>query len=695
MSRKARLGPKSVDLVSSGPLFDFPGWHQAKDCRKIRLDRIFRDLLVKPTLPVLLLTGLLALLAGCAAGPGVTPTSEERAELEQRALSLRDEGRFREAAQEYLRLAKTNDAPLSHEFVLSAAMALIEEGDIAASRRLLDEILPAELEPVLEIRRTTLRAEIALAERRPYDALALLPPTLKAIAPRSLYFRVGNLRAQALHDGGQYMASIRERIDLQPALTRSGDIAQNHRRLWASISRLSPAELEGARTRVSDMLDGWLELGLIAANLMFEPDALGRQIDLWQGEYPDHPAIAEIVPTLIELAREGAAPPAKLVLLLPLHGDFKSAAAAIRDGFLSAWFSDDANARRPEVMIRAVNSGEVWSAYQDAVADGAEFVIGPLEREAVDEIAAAVTLPVPTLALNYVSAPAMPAAPFDITSPQDTAPSHTAGISPAETETASPALPDLLYQFSLSPEDEARAVAKRAWFDGRAKAGLIAPDSQWGNRVASAFTSEFERLGGQVVEVQQFASDAADMAGTIKALLNVDASEERKRQIVRTLGRNVEFEAQRRNDLDLVFMAAFPVQARQLRPLLRFHHAEDVPVYATSHVYTGMPDPAADIDVEGVVFPDMPWTLTANDSTGLRRTIIANWPGAMPTYLRLYAFGSDAYGLITRLRALKAQPYAEYAGATGHLSVDDGNRIDRRFLWAQFVDGFPREIDNR
>lgn len=649
---------------------------------------------MKPTLYVLLLAGFLALLAGCAGAPETTQSADERAELERRALALRDEGRFREAAQEYLRLARSHDAPLSHDFVLSAAMALIEEGDLAASRRLIDEVLPAELEPVLEIRRSTVRAEIALAEQRPYDALALLPATLKATAPRSLYFRIGDLRAQALHDGGQYMASIRERLAMEAALTRPQDIARNHRRLWASVTRLSPAELGESRPPAQDPLSGWLELGRIASNLMLDPDALNRELELWQSKYPGHPAITEIVPSLVELAREGAAPPAKLVLLLPLKGDFKNAAAAIRDGFLSAWFSDDTNERRPEVMIRAVNNGEVWSAYQDAVADGAEFVVGPLERTAVDEIAAAATLPVPTLALNYVSRPENKAPPIDASAPLDAGSAPASGESPLETTTTTPVLPDLLYQFSLSPEDEARAVAKRAWFDGRAKAGLVAPEGQWGNRVVSAFTSEFERLGGQVVEVQYFASDAVDLSVTIKALLNVDDSEERRREIVRVLGRRVEFEPQRRTDLDLVFMAAFPVQARQLRPLLRFHHAEDVPVYATSHIYAGMPNPAADIDVDGVMFPDMPWTLAAYESTGLRRTIIATWPKAMPTYLRLYAFGADAYRLISRLRVLQAQPYAEYAGATGHLSVDDRNHIERRLLWAQFVDGVPQVMGN-
>ncbi|MDX1515011.1 MAG: penicillin-binding protein activator, partial [Gammaproteobacteria bacterium] len=445
------------------------------------------------------------------------------------------------------------------------------------------------------------------------------------------------------------------------------------------------AELNESRPPPPNPLGGWLELGVIVSNLMFDPAALDRELEIWKSRYPGHPAVAEVLPAIVELAKEGAVPPARLALLLPLEGDFKNAAVAIRDGFLTAWFEDNLNTQRPEVLIRAVNEGEVWSAYQNAVADGAEFIVGPLERSAVDEIAAAVSLPVPTLALNYVSGPE----PSPAVSPES---GSGAGSADLVGSVAPRALPDLLYQFSLSPEEEARAAAKRAWFDGRTRAGIIAPQGQWGDRVVGAFSTEFERLGGQVVEVQQFASDAVDMSSTIQALLNIDESEERRTQLVRTLGRKVEFEPQRRSDLEVIFMAAFPVQARQLRPLLRFHHAEDVPVYATSHVYSGIPDPRTDIDVDGVIFADMPWTLGTVDDTGIRRSVLLTWRDAIPTYLRLYAFGADAYALVSRLRALKSQPYTEYAGATGHLSVGRNNRIERRLLWARFDDGVPQLI---
>lgn len=630
---------------------------------------------------IVAITLAVVLLAGCAVGPPASgPSVDERKTLARQALALHEAARFREAAQEYLRLAKTSRAPLSQEFVLAASAELIEARDLHASKKLLDEVLPSRLAPILEARRSAQRAEIALIEQRPYDALALLPPLLKTTLPQSLAARISDLRARALHDGGQYLASAEERAALDPLLVSPHAIADNQRRLWSSVSRLPPAELRAAQRPPPDTLGGWLELGVIASNLMAGPEALANEINLWRGRYPDHPAEAVIVPLLIDLARESAAPPSKLVLLLPLDGAFKGAAAAIRDGFLSAWFADSENLRRPEVLIRTIRNDETWSAYQQAVAEGAEFVVGPLQRTSVNAIAAVEHLPVPTLALNYVTDVAQ--------APQSVDDLDAAGFVPA----APRVLSDLLYQFSLSPEDESRAVATRAWFDGHSKAAVLAPEGEWGNRVVDAFVSELERLGGEVVEVQQYASDSTDMSGPVKAVLNIDSSDERRRELTRVLGKKVEFEAQRRQDVDFIFMGAFPVQARQIRPALKFHHAEGVAVYATSHVYTGIPDPAADIDVDGVIFADMPWTVETQAAAGLRSVIMSTWPKSLSAYFRLYAFGVDAYSLVPRLRTLKAQRYAEYAGATGHLSVSPGNRVERRLLWAQFEEGVPRPL---
>jgi len=176
-------------------------------------------------------------------------------------------------------------------------------------------------------------------------------------------------------------------------------------------------------------------------------------------------------------------------------------------------------------------------------------------------------------------------------------------------------------------------------------------------------------------------------------VLGVSASEQRNRALSRRLGAALGFESRRRQDVDLVVLAAFPQQGRQIRPQLQFHKAGDLPVYATSHVFTGHADAAHDRDLDGVSFGDMPWALPETAVLDpLRQQVAATLTAADNAFVRLYAFGADAYRLMPHLGRLRAQRFAEIEGATGRLSVDSGARVHRRLVWARFRDGLPRVI---
>ena len=173
----------------------------------------------------------------------------------------------------------------------------------------------------------------------------------------------------------------------------------------------------------------------------------------------------------------------------------------------------------------------------------------------------------------------------------------------------------------------------------------------------------------------------------LRRLLNIDESENRARTLRATLQTDLKFEPRRRQDADFVFMAAFPRQARQIPPQLKFFYAGDLPIYATSHIYDGRPDPAKDRDLDGVNFTDMPWLL-GEQTTPLRQAVEAAWPSA-GGLRRLQALGADAYQLIPYLTLLRGSSYEEFAGATGRLTVGNDNRVRRTPLWARFSKGAP------
>jgi len=141
----------------------------------------------------------------------------------------------------------------------------------------------------------------------------------------------------------------------------------------------------------------------------------------------------------------------------------------------------------------------------------------------------------------------------------------------------------------------------------------------------------------------------------------------------------------------MVFFAARPVTARQLRPLLQFHHAADLPVYTTSHVYTGKPDPVEDRDLEGLKFLDIPWLLTSDPENPLsRQQLTAQLPGISPRYWRLYAMGIDSFQMLPHLARLKSSPWETLDGHTGNLYLDQINHVHRRLVWAQMTKGQPK-----
>ena len=86
--------------------------------------------------------------------------------------------------------------------------------------------------------------------------------------------------------------------------------------------------------------------------------------------------------------------------------------------------------------------------------------------------------------------------------------------------------------------------------------------------------------------------------------------------------------------------------------MLAYHYAGDLPVYATSSIYRGVPDPA-DKDLNGVQLVEIPWLLGSSPELHLA---LSKLDGNDNNYARLNALGVDAYLLQTRFDQLQAGP---------------------------------------
>lgn len=350
--------------------------------------------------------------------------------------------------------------------------------------------------------------------------------------------------------------------------------------------------------------------------------------------------------------------PQKVALLLPLQGQYASSAQAIRNGFMAAYYNQkQKNPNAPEVSVLDTSSQDVKSVYSQAISNGATFIVGPLTKNQVQELAGQNNLTVATLALNTLD---------------------------------SQRPPNNMYLFSLSPHDETQQIAARARQDGHERAIIIAPATAWGQTVASSFAASWQQMHGQIADTYLF-NKQQELSAGIGNLLHVDKEVVSSQGFKKVQEEGIPFDQLRRQDFDVVFLAASPQQARLIKPLLNFYFAGHVPVYATSTVYSGKPSPQNDRDLNGIMFCDMPWVLDNSSQLpanigSLQSRVASLWPDSFNNYSKLYAMGIDSYFLISDLNGLRS---GSIDGATGDLSLDSSRQVHRKLQWAKIEDGVP------
>jgi hypothetical protein len=598
---------------------------------------------------------MLGLLSACA-GREPALVTVLRPEPAQPQLNQAEQyeaaGNWLAAAHSWRELASSQDSPQREDSQLRALELLLRTGALDEARQLIGTIQPAQTGQQLRLRLAL--AELALARQQPDEALDLLQAlTITEPAQR---IRLMQLRADAYRQTGQYLEAAQQRITLDPLLD-AAQREQNHFAIWEALNRLSVTRLDALLPTATDfVLRGWLELASLSKTSTIGGGEQRPQLATWQQRYPQHPASQTLLLTLRELEQRPLLQAGQIALLLPLEGKFREAARAVRDGFFAAYYAGPQHAQN-RIRVYPTRPDNVNQRYEQAMRDGAGIVVGPLNKDALLNLLTRPQFPVPVLALNDIPG-------------YDT--------------------PTNLYLFALSPEDEARQVAEHIWLNGHSRGVALYPQGAWGKRLFDAFQQRWQQLGGELIDGVAYDSAGKDFAGPVRTLLAIDESRQRHRRIENTMVQKLKFEMRRRQDIDFVFFAANPTHARQLRPQFDFYNAAGLPLYTTSHVYTGKPDRRADRDMNGVVFGDMPWTLKAG--TPLRQRVQNLWADQRHAYTRLFAFGIDAYRLLPQLQRLAQYPFTRLTGATGSLRIDETARVRRELSWAEFRAGTPQLV---
>lgn len=396
--------------------------------------------------------------------------------------------------------------------------------------------------------------------------------------------------------------------------------------IWASLQQQSPTSLAELQAKTDDPnKKAWIQLALISKRKNVSTSSLANELMAWRQGNPSHPANQLIPSDSVLIQLKSSPPPHHIAILLPQSGVYASSGQSIREGFLHSYYANLSQVEKQTIKFYDTSStSNMGALYQQALADGADFVIGPLMKENVSQLSASTKFTAPTLALNYTSSSFFSSRPTNF------------------------------YEFGLLPEDEITQIATHARQSGVSRAIVIAPENAQGMRLVSAFNARWKALGG-TVQSGFYYPKQTDFNMDIPRLLNVNPNVDKK---LMQKNNNKEILAQqRRQDFDVIFIFSPSQEARQIVPLLRFYYADNVPVYGISEIRSTQSD--ANLDLKGVIVCDIP-------DKGSNR---------------FYALGQDAYLLSQSMQSLENIPNFPLNGATGSLSMS-AQQIHRQLLCA-------------
>ena len=540
---------------------------------------------------------------------------------------------------------------------LLQAEELAEANKTDESNALILSINPDNLDNRGFVRHSLLSANIYIANDQLELASQILQTTrFNALIGRQkseLRIEMIQLQADIAIALGNYPLGLDKLIKLSRLAKRKSDVRAIHDQIW-TILYLVPYEVLSEKNKKNYQHRGWLKLAASSREFQLHPNEQAKIFSAWRRNWKNHPA-AKNPPSYFGGSSFWNSNPDSIGLLVPLQENYLTPSKTLIDGFMDAYYSAmnlpaKKSKKLPEIRIYDSSSGEIAAVYNQAVKDGMDLIIGPMRLSEVEALGKLDDLPVPTISLNRL-------------------------------DSSSAASTDNLYQFGLSTEDELTQIANRAWQRGHRNILMISPDNSWGRKSADFMRQHWVTKGGSMVEDVRYLISVNDFTKFLKQPLQIDLSEKRGLSIKRFINSRVKYSARRRQDIDVVVMLGYPIKARQIKPALDFLYASDIPVMATSHIFSGIEQTGLDRDLSQVEFTSMPWTLKGQLAKELQPDKQLH-----TAYRHLYALGHDSFLIARNLSYLeKSEPFPLF-GATGLLSLQDGT-IVREQKWAKFKRG--------
>lgn len=414
-------------------------------------------------------------------------------------------------------------------------------------------------------------------------------------------------------------------------------------RIWQALQRLSAEQLNAqVRDQNNNYFEqGWFELA--SDYRLALPPQRSAQLARWQQRWFHHPAMA-LISRLQQVSTAMPVPErvAHLGVLLPLSGAFAEQGQQVLAGLRAALDWDRRQGYAvPELQVFDAADIQATQPFLQQLARNhqLDMLVGPMQRRLSLQLDS--PQPFPVLALNRVGGGRFNG-----------------------------------YQLDLASDQELRQLVARMQQAGQRRILLLAPAEEVWVEPLLAWVEQLTAEQGIVIAGRvRYQGTPEQLNQQVQRVLGVQASERRAVQLGMLLGEEPVHEPRRRQDVDAVLLIARPGAARLLKPILNFHQASALPVYASSHLFSGDIDPHRDRDLEGILFCDMPWRLRQrlqpDSSSGF------------------FALGMDAASIYRALPQMQSAVSGYFEGETGNLRLDVGGRLQRTLPCARFRQGVP------
>lgn len=490
------------------------------------------------------------------------------------------------------------------------------------------------------------KAQLAMRVHRPRSALITLSE-LSVSQPPKVRLEVLKLKGQSEFEIGRITSGLKLLVRRGRLVQSNAKILKNDRLIWLALKNAASLPSPDG---LSVTAQGWLALARLSRAAWVSPKAFNQRLTSWEKTYPNHPATAGLIAQIRAAIKARMSYPSCVAIDLPLSGPYSQEARAVEAGLLAAYYQDST----PRPTLRIYNTRGTYEGGQSTFGEiqksKCHFIVGPLTRQGVRAAAENADPSIPTLALNYLSKGAT--------------------------------VPSRWYQFGLSPEAEARAVARRLISRGLMRGVVLSSDTKLGLALQQAFSKTFQDLGGIVLKTAHYRPRAEHFSRQLSNLFGLVASREREINLSELLGVSLGFSARRRQDIQFVFITSSFSEARLIVPQVQYFQGIGLPVFALSGVYRpGSTHP----DLAGVSFPIMPWFISSSKAIKTLRVSFSKlFPNEWETSARLYALGYDAWRLIPLLANYKKPLSTPVRGMTGILKLGHNQTVERRLAWAAY-----------